>query len=687
MAIDFSKYKGKFTSPTIQANTAQSGFTKYDFSKYKGTFGGQAEPVKTGIDFFGGLKTFAKGLTLLPKQIGASILQATQGQKGASVVNRDWADRFIQEANKDLNSFVAEMYKEHGEERFFPGIKISDIAQLPQNIAYSLTSMGTALGTGLAAGAVSGGVGAIPTGAATAGTVAYRMTAYQIMQTYLDVKNDEKKARTGQGLTQAEEDQHRDDFDEKAMQYGLWEAVPEALGAAVFGGAGKLLRGTLSKPLQKMVGKLTAGKILTGLAGIYSEELATETITQKAQSAIEVEAGLRAGKLTWVEAFKEIAPQTFMLTSVMAGAGTAVISIPKARTKIQTSLKNEIGEDSPLYKPLSQGIEQGLTQTEQQPQTQEDKFAKYGAKIVQPISEDLQPLAQKVYRGGDVISPEKITESGISVSLGKEPASRFSFGRGVKELYLDQNAKILKFEDIPQEFIRKSKSLGLTPADGTGKAIVNYARSKNYDAVNLTKFGEGEIRVLNPNILLDQAVKGEPKGKVSGVAKSIEAKAIERGIAGKFEGLAGFTPITIKEQTERVSALMEQDIEKAKRMALGEEALDPDIKGATLIKAIEDYAMENRDGQLLQDLANSPLITETSEAGQTLRLLAERDPDSAMAKMQEVRAEREKVAKVRKKGKTTTQIKSEMKGNLNEKISKTKPNKSSWEKLLLDISC
>ena len=134
---------------------------------------------------------------------------------------------------------------------------------------------------------------------------------------------------------------------------------------------------------------------------------------------------------------------------------------------------------------------------------------------------------------------------------------------------------------------------------------------------------------------------------------------------------------------------MSEDIEKTKRMATGEETLDKDIKGAMLIKMMEDYAMENKDGDLILALANSPLVSETSEAGQTLRFIAEREPDSATAKIQEVRKVREKVAEKRRRGKTKQQVKDNLKIGLEEKIAKgeKKASKYAWQSLIDEMIC
>ena len=299
-------------------------------------------PVK---DYF---TVFGQSLQQLPKQTAATVLQATQGQGGASVVNRDWVDKYIAEANEDMDKFVQDIATLYPESAY-----LVEVAQLSRNLAYSITSMGAGLATGVPIALIplpGARVAAWAVGTAASGAVAYQMTCYQIMQQYLELKNAEKIKQIGRGLTLEEENKLKQDFSDKATQYGLWEAIPEAIGNLAFG---QLLIG----PLGKMIGGPMAAQILTKIAGIYGEELLTETITQKGQSAIEVEAGLREERIGWVEAFKEIAPQTFLLTTVMAGAGQVIISSTQGINKIKASLKNEVGENHPLYEEIKQGIE------------------------------------------------------------------------------------------------------------------------------------------------------------------------------------------------------------------------------------------------------------------------------------------------------------------------------------------
>jgi len=97
--------------------------------------------------------------------------------------------------------------------------------------------------------------------------------------------------------------------------------------------------------------------------------------------------------------------------------------------------------------------------------------------------------------------------------------------------------------------------------------------------------------------------------------------------------------------------------------------------------------METGDGLLARDLARSPLLKETSEAGQTLRLLAEREPDSATAKIREVAKAREEVATKKLRGMNETKAKSEIKSGIKEKVAKTKANNYDWVRLVDDFTC
>ena len=131
-----------------------------------------------------------------------------------------------------------------------------------------------------------------------------------------------------------------------------------------------------------------------------------------------------------------------------------------------------------------------------------------------------------------------------------------------------------------------------------------------------------------------EAVGTVPRTGVSRIAKSIRAKALEEKLLASVGEVAGYDKITIKEQAKLASDLINSDFEYARNIIKGEERIPMGLNPVALIKAMEDIAMSTRDGKLAAEIIKSPLITETSEAAQTLRLASERTPDSATAKMQ-----------------------------------------------------
>jgi len=174
------------------------------------------------------------------------------------------------------------------------------------------------------------------------------------------------------------------------------------------------------------------------------------------------------------------------------------------------------------------------------------------------------------------------------------------------------------------------------------------------------------------------------KTGVSKVGKSIEKKTIEKGLAESFDETAGYDKITIKDQAEKAANLLNSDIGKARRIVRGEENLPAGLKAGTLIKAMEDYAYAKGDVEILRELANSPLVAETSVHAQEMRMLAERSPESALTKIREVRKAREGRA-----GRLYKTRRSASLSSLNENVKKVNLPKEelSWNKFLNSIEC
>lgn len=166
--------------------------------------------------------------------------------------------------------------------------------------------------------------------------------------------------------------------------------------------------------------------------------------------------------------------------------------------------------------------------------------------------------------------------------------------------------------------------------------------------------------------------------KVSKIAKEIEAKAVEQKLTTGFSKLAGYSPITIKEQAKQATDLVNNNFEDAKAIAKGEKPLPEGLKGTSLVTALEKHLEDNPDAQLALDLAKSPLVSGTSTAAQELRLAAERDPYAPISIIKQLEDNRKAII-----GKSASkEVKS-----IQARIKKNTPLKEDWQSFIQSITC
>lgn len=167
--------------------------------------------------------------------------------------------------------------------------------------------------------------------------------------------------------------------------------------------------------------------------------------------------------------------------------------------------------------------------------------------------------------------------------------------------------------------------------------------------------------------------------RVTKAANDINQKLVEKG----FEQLppeeqAGYTPQTKVEQIQKVSELMSKDIEAARKMIRGEEAIPSGVQHQVLFNAMEEHAIRNGDAALLRDLAKSPLATKLSEAAQALGAHGYSDnPSSPVTAIREITKARE--IKGKSKAKDLSDLKKEIKA--------VKPKKQTWTEFIKSVQC
>jgi hypothetical protein len=418
------------------------------------------EQTKDKSNWLATADVLKRSISRLDNELGAKVLQLHAGAEAASVTNKDWITKTLRAANKEGEEFSQSIYNQYGDMQVAPfvPIKLTDVAALPENLAFSAVSMGAGL---LAAAplalfpepTMATKAAAWALGTVASGKAAYEMSTYEIMQSYLEAKNEETP------LTPETEREAKKYFNAAAMQYGLWEAVPEAISNAS-------MVGILTAPLKRMVGKGIAGKIMTKIGGLYGEELATETITQMGQARIEGKYGMRegTGEIGPVEAFKEIFPQTFLLTTIMGGAGASAVAIrnkAKAAFVRESEGKNMGPEEKDKFtlgmeEHLNDVIDQQSNLAQAKEQMSKDSMAgKMGTidekGVYHPAGEAMEDVAKEesdaaMSEGGESIKLERYGDAegrnGDSIFFSPRGMGQQDYGENLTETNIPKNSKL-----------------------------------------------------------------------------------------------------------------------------------------------------------------------------------------------------------------------------------------------------
>lgn len=118
--------------------------------------------------------------------------------------------------------------------------------------------------------------------------------------------------------------------------------------------------------------------------------------------------------------------------------------------------------------------------------------------------------------------------------------------------------------------------------------------------------------------------KGEvkPRGtSVSVVAQAIEAELIEEN-KPLFDELPTYRAMNMKEQAEKALAVIEADVEQAKRIAFYQEPAPPDLFPENVFTALRIYAKMSADVDLIMDLAlNEDAVREHTIMGKRIKSL------------------------------------------------------------------
>lgn len=154
---------------------------------------------------------------------------------------------------------------------------------------------------------------------------------------------------------------------------------------------------------------------------------------------------------------------------------------------------------------------------------------------------------------------------------------------------------------------------------------------------------------------------------------------------------AKYSPTTVKEQVDKVGALMRDNMDDARAMIRGEKPVPNGMSSQVLFNAMERYGIENRDGEVMSELAKSPIASKLSTSGQEMGLHGATDnPHSPVAAVREITQARE--SEYLRKNKTTSEkakgdiVKSE-RANLDKELKAARSTRPTWESFIKKLSC
>ena len=160
------------------------------------------------------------------------------------------------------------------------------------------------------------------------------------------------------------------------------------------------------------------------------------------------------------------------------------------------------------------------------------------------------------------------------------------------------------------------------------------------------------VRDIETKIEAEKVAEGKPEEtpkpetNESRLAQRAEADAIEAKLTKDFGALPEYKTMSMKDQADRATYIMEADYEAAKRMAMGEELPPEGVREATMYEAVKIRAIKEGDVETVRKLATESTVpTRLTEYGQAIKAADSRLNMDPVRDIQEVIADRKENAK------------------------------------------
>lgn len=299
--------------------------------------------------------------------------------------------------------------------------------------------------------------------------------------------------------------------------------------------------------------------------------------------------------------------------------------------------------------------------------------------ITPPTQAPLRPPVKPKTAPGDAITkktdiippktPQGIVEPRVEPKINKKPISKDYTKSNVKKTNIPT---IHRGKDVGANKERVPKITDKLPKKPSKTEPIKYEP--------IEKAPDTRRRVVVKKITADAAIP-----------KRIQADAIERGLIDSFRGLEEYEKLNLKDQAKRVANLINEEPERAVRIALGREipkASDNTTPEAVLI-AVKNQAIKDGNTDLVVRLATEEggVAREATYLGQRIKSLDENiSDDDAFKKIREVIRQRDEALEVKTRYKVKDLKNKEVK-NIKDIIVKAKPKKDEWLDFVESIRC
>lgn len=338
----------------------------------------------------------------------------------------------------------------------------------------------------------------------------------------------------------------------------------------------------------------------------------------------------------------------------------------------------------PLFTPDQIAAEKApVTDTKISDQAYKETAQNGGVTISLEGNKPAEGYAYSPYKNVETVIPkETFTEQHVADFITKntellnQPGNHLGIWEDSGKIYLD----VLKVGPATPETITAAEKAGQQGVFDLKK--FETIKTKLYDQkANSPDLNPGQKPAADTS-RVSPGNKEIPSQKASGIARSIEAKAIEAKLTKGFSNVAGYEPLTFKEQAAKSADLINSGIDNARAVVRGEKPLPEGLRGTALIAGMEEYLKTHPNADMAEELANSPHVTGNSVAAQELGLSRMREQDSATAKLAQI-----KKAKIESMGGDKV-VASAKKALISEvkKVALTK-EELSWDKFLESIKC